>query len=517
MKCEACYTDNLNEATFCKGCGRNIRETYIKSSSKKAVMTIPILLCVALVTAACIICINKLGRLFAQKSVNSEQFTAVSAPALIYYDRSADTAYAYERDSAEGTHTAKKLYTGKKHETVEQGANCSVLRFENKLYFVSNGNKTELKDCSSYMLSKTQPAIAYLTHSGTLYTISDKFPASVDTHVMQYIISQDGSYVAYLRDDSAASENRPAQDKNAFYIDKTEMSIESQHGSELLCANAFGFYYKNAENKLILVLADKDSDKSKNTFSSQNEVSHIVAVGSNSVLYASTDGNTYLWNKSDEEKLFARCILRSMIIPEGFVFTGDDYTGIIYAMGDKKADAAVYIDKDGNCSDKLCTNAKNMAASGDFSFLYYKNGKNDIWRVSTDGAFSKTKCGHSKSQFIVSDDGRKIWYKDTDGLYEFDGMLTNRILHTNEIKDYTLSIYGYLLIDTKDCLLIYNNGELQPVLEDKTGITALECERACSYYIDKDGLHIAYADGTFKTDEEVSQENASGSADAEAE
>lgn len=499
MKCNACYTENINEATFCKSCGRNIRDTYLPNASKSSILSLPILLCFIIFVAACILGFSKISALF-EKSAISHRFVRMSAPPAVAYDKSEETAYAYFE--SDGKHVRFDIYeNGAKYEVVQEGSGYTLLRAGQSMYFVSGSQAHEIKNCKNYIISKTGAKIAYLTYSGELYFADSSQAALVDTSVLEYTVASNGAYIAYLRNDKAGMAGGVSADKNAFYIAKDEIAIESEDAlcDEMLCANDLGFYYKTKDSSLLLVTKD-DTGK---TYPASHPLKDIVAVGTSSILYSSTDGNTYVWNKTDEETVLIKAEALKIITPDGCTFTGDNYKELLYTLdkdGDGETDAVAYVDAEGKAVTEAAEHMQKMKTAGNSTKLYYTDSSDTLWRIDFSGKLNKRKCGEDVGRYVITDNAENAWYVSETGLYFFDGMLYNKMASITDVKKTVLLQDGHLLLETKSGVYMFDDGHLLQIVKDKKKVRAVSLNTVFSYYISGDELYVARANGEFLTD-----------------
>ncbi|MBQ9949276.1 MAG: hypothetical protein IJO93_00970 [Clostridia bacterium] len=502
MKCNACYTENINEATFCKSCGRNIRNTYLPNTSKSSILSLPILLCFIIFVAACILGFSKISALF-EKNALSHQFIRMSAPPAVAYDKNKQTAYAYFE--SDGKHVRFDIYEDKaKYEVVQEGSGYKLLRAEQSMYFVSGNKAHEIKNCKDYIVSETGAMMAYLTYSGDLYFADSSQAALVDTSVLKYTVASDGAYIAYLRNDKAGMSGGVSADKNAFYIAKSEIAIESEDAlcDEMLCANNLGFYYKTSDSSLLLVTKD---DKEK-TYPASHPLKDIVAVGTSSVLYSSTDGNTYVWNKTDEETVLIKAEVQKIITPDGCTFTGDNYKELLYTLdknGDGETDAVAYVDAEGKVITEEAKHIQEMKTAGNSTKLYYTDSSDTLWRIDFSGKLNKRKCGEEVTGYVITDNAENAWYVSETGLYFFDGMLYNKMASITDVRKIILLRDGHILLETKSSVYMFDDEHLLQIVKDKKKIRAVSLNTVFSYYISGDELYIARQNGEFLTDEQA--------------
>ncbi len=508
MKCNACYTENANDAKYCLNCGRDISETYIGAQKHNISRFIVIIACTAIVVAASIVGIQKLSRLFEVKQY-SECFVKPGGKAAFGYS-SAEKSGFLINENAKDKNNAELIKLDGKYIVKKSNGERLILERDGILYAFVGNELTALQNCKSVKLGATGANFAYEDTSGILYYVTHSITAVSEEHIEDFCVSQDGSFVAYkLKDLDGSICTHDGSSQTILGID--------MDCTEILCANSVVYYRAGADLRVMLSNGKK--------FDCKN-FSHLTAVGTSGVMLVKSDGCTYYWEIKEEEAMEEKKVcdmpLYSMLTPEDYMFSGDDMYGKLYTIdadSDGNADSIIKLLR-GKQQKKLCDNPTKYKIAGDSSFLYYTDASNTLYRVDTEGASKVKKCGENVDVFRVAADSRTLYYLNTAGeLYKFDGFLYKPLAEHRKFTSLYISDYGYLVLkDESKCMYVYD-GKLKTIISDfeNEALVAGKC-KDFFFYISKAGeLKIGRANGEFLTDAEFnpSEPAPSGSAQTE--
>ena len=530
MRCASCYTDNVNEAKYCRNCGRNIRESRLKETKGKGITFTAVVVCLGIVIAAVVICSRLSGKLLAKASVSAESFGIPATESLVYAEKDGSITIWYSDNEEEKTNTFDAVGEVK---SVTEGYNCAVVKTSSGSYFVSKSTCEKMDGCVKYVMSGRSATAVFINAKGELYKCSDSGISLVSDNVMDFTLSDDGD-AYYLKETTKKSETEETTYKeNTFYMDAKYVCTEDPDDKcdRILCANGFGLFYVTNSGKLYAV--DKTKDK-ENKYELEG-FSGLIAVGKESILITKNDDKTYVWDGSNEETELTDIRVCEMIVPEGYEFSGDKYTEIMYGAdenGDGISDCAVYVYDDGTRSEAIGQGGMSFAVSGDCSLLYCVNSDDELWRYDSTGRHNPEKCGENVSEYIVSPDGKKVWYVSDNKLYLFNGLSSEELCDITGWQEMSATRFGTIVLRIKktekiqtesgkekqrtvNSLCIYRNG-LETVVENIKNTVFCGKARCDWCYVDNDGLHKAQEDGTFRTASELKaeDENASDSANA---
>lgn len=512
MKCNACYTENTNDAKYCLNCGRDITETYIGAQKNNISRLIVIIACTAIVVAASIIGIQKLGKLFEVKQY-SECFVKTGGKAAFGYS-SAEKSGFLINENAKDKNVAELITLDGKYTVKKSNGERVILERDGILYAFIGGELTALENCKSVKLGVTGANFAYEDTNGILYYVVHGIKAVSDERIEDFCVSQNGSYVAYKLKDLDGS--LCIHDGSAETVLGVDMDCD-----DIICANSEKtaiFYRAGADLRVMVVGNGKKYDC--------KSFSKLTAVGASSVMLVKADGCTYYWEIKDgeamEEKKVCDMPLSSMLTPEGYIFSGDDMYDKLYTIdadSDGNADSIIKLLR-GKQPKKICDNPVRYKIAGDSSFLYYTDASNTLYRVDTEGASKIKKCGENVDVFKVAADSRTLYYLDTEGkLYKFDGYLSKPLTGHRSFTSLYISEYGYLVLrDASKCMYVYD-GELKTIISDFEN-EALFAGKSKDFffYISKLGeLKIARENGEFLTDAEFNPPEPAASDSAQTE
>ena len=530
MRCASCYTDNVNEAKYCRNCGRDMRKARLKETKGKGITFSAVVISLGIVIAAIIICSRLSGKLLAKASVNTDSFGIPATESLVYAEKNGSITIWYSDKGEEKTNTFESVGEVK---SIDEGCNCAVVTASTGSYFVNNSTCEKMKGCIRYAMSGKSATVAFITTSGDLYKCSGSGVKLVSDNVMDFVISDDGD-AYYLKETTKKSETEETTYKeNTFYMDAKYVCTEDPDDKcdRILCANGFGLFYVTNSGKLYAV--DKTKDK-ENKYELEG-FSGLIAVGKESILITKNDDKTYVWDGSNEETELLDIPVSEMIVPAGYEFCGDKYTEIMYGVdenGDGITDCAVYVFADETRSEMSGQGGRNFAVSGDCSMLYCINDDNELWRYDATGRHEPAKCCENVKEYILSPDGKKVWYVSGNKLYLFNGLNSEELCDITGLQDLSMTRFGTIVLRmqktekiqtesgkekkrTTNSLCVYKNG-LETVVENIKD--TMFCGKArCDWcYVDGEGLHKVQEDGTFKTAKELEPEEETPSDDTDA-
>lgn len=502
MKCYACNTENVNDAVYCRECGKELRAARLNERRGTSLTFVMLILSLGVLIATVVLCSSRFKSLFSQAKVSDEQFVKLSSSVLIYAESEKSvTVWSENADSLE----RKQIKVSGTVQDIVNGSGCAVAVTDSGFCFITEKGSSQMNGCVKYKLSDSAPVCAYITASGKLYKCNGGKPALVSVDVLDFTLSPKGD-LYYLRNDISPSDDRKPVDKNGFYQDKKELCYDSDDDkcTEIVCANDFGMYYAT-ENGHLFAVTGKDEKYELDDFES------ISYVGSESILCTKKNGGTYVWKRELEESMISDYRLLDMIVPAGYKFTGDDYKGLMYTISDENGEicGAVRITEDGE-SIRLAQGGRMFCTSGDCKKLFCLNDNSEL--VYTDTVLDREIiCCDGVNSYIVVEDGRGAWIATGDGLLFFDGYKTKTVAELNNITELYMADAGYPVIHCKYTVKKGNekaqiveelysfDGKLTEIARSKGGFSFCG---ACGYgicYVDKKRVHIASAGGEFRT------------------
>lgn len=426
MKCNACYSENVNTAQYCKKCGRNIADTYHTSAKSSLLGSIIILLCASIVVAAAIVGSGKIKALFAKRTISQFYVMDDSSIDMTYMADDNKTCFVHFNNDQKVVTTLKKG-----HYSVVESNGSSIIAFcDGQYYCIQNSKITELKNCISWQIGKSGLSCAYLDDKLNLYYVVGGCAELLAENVEQYKIKDDGSMVCY-------------KSGNEVHLADKIINMLCCVDNEFMCNEILAVsssnivFYSQINDTLIAIPcvkgdASSDSADTERKKYSVGDFEQLISVNDNKALITKKDGSTCVVTVSEDEddieKVLYKKHIDSILLPDGYQYKGD-YTDCMYMIESEDESASIVKISNNSSSVKtLCEDYKLAKPSGDNGYLYYTDENDDLYRVDAKGVSKTVKCGENVARFVVSSNCQTVYYLTYTGdLYKFDGYLYKEI------------------------------------------------------------------------------------------
>ena len=459
---------------------------------------IVVVISLGIVIASAALCAERIISVNTPHTLSSSSFSSDASGLLIY--KSGDKVTVWE---AGESNAEKHTYSvDGKITHIDEGKSCAVITTSREKYFVTASELIKMDGCVTYRLASESPVCVYLTSDGRLYKCTTGEPAEISPDVMQFAVAPHGD-VYYLRDDIHPSDDRKPTDKNGFYREQKELGYDDPEDAceTILCANNFGLYYSTANHNAFLLTPN--ADDAGNKFKVE-DFEKLISVGNNSILITKSDGSTYIWKADNEETLLCESALNKMVLPQGHVFFGDEYTALFYETNG----GIVRVNGDGALTERI-EGAKKALYSGDCTKLFYTDEESKLYCFDTRYG-KKRECGENVSDFAVTSDGRKAWFISGDRLMLFDGYSARECAECSGIRELFIAEYDIPIIVTEARSGQKNkNGTLYSYTDELKEINGSESSEFIGEtvfgfcFVNKEGVHVLCSDGVFRAYDDI--------------
>lgn len=454
MFCPNCGMENAEGAAFCASCGSAmnaapiqqdvpevtpVEETVETTESCKKCPLAPLwekiqpyfqkyklFVVGALGVIALILCISILASLF-----SSNGFIAFKRS--INVDVNEGEVFIIV-DAKKGKTTGLEADSISDQQVSLDGTIVALLTNEGDLAVVKGTKLVKVaSEVSGFIMSEDGTGIAYVVREDGetelfLYNVKNKKSTSVTTDLYRnsYLVSPDGDSLVYYE---KAEDDEEA--KVMYFKGKKSTKVASGDVSVLGLSNNGKFIYgyaRNDDGDTILYRYNKKGDRDK--IGSFGGSSYVYFNADHTQILYMDEGKSYI-SKNGKEGVKIASSSASLLIPESssYFYNGgnyatcptDDLFNKVYSCDGN----LWFIRKNADKSVKLANDASGVTLSEDAKLVYYINkGELKVLKVKHgDNASDKAKvlCDEEVSNYVVTSDCKKVYYVNDGSLYVVNG------------------------------------------------------------------------------------------------